>query len=225
MKKLVLSAALLTLLAFGCQHDTTNTVTPTTLSAAELQLASSIGRLSSSSEALPYVKAYQKANPTSTFSVTISRKAVEAILAQPHTVGLRAHYVTNSAGKLDLLFTGIDKDLNNQYIAGALFTGDQAVSLDAAATQLATSKAAYGSAVRAVAFGSKVLSELLSRDNSTGLRFYFTTDTDKEGNRNLLFTAIDSRQQDVYSSVANARTTDDEAGTSGFPCPQHCPKN
>lgn len=223
MKKLVLSAALLALLAFGCQHDTANNVTPTTLSTEELQVASSIGRLSSSSEALTYVKAYQQANPMSTFSVTISRKAVEAILAQAHTIGIRAHYVTNSSGKLDLLFTGIDKDLNNQYIAGALFAGDQAISLDATISQLSTSKAAYGSTIRAVAFGSKVLSDMLSRDNCAGLRFYFMTD--KEGNRNLIFMAVDNQQKDVYGSVANARTTDDgDAGTGGRPCPQYCGK-
>ncbi|GAB3777925.1 hypothetical protein GCM10028818_25900 [Spirosoma horti] len=225
MKKLILSAAIIAAMTFACQNDKAGQVTPTTttnnLSADELKVASSIGRLGSSSEAFAQATAYQKANPNSTYAVTISRATLETILGQSHTVGIRAYYVKNSEGKLDLALVGIDKNLNNRYITNAMFSGGKSTSEESLKQQMASFQNENPTAIRAVAFGRQLLLDMLSQTNGVGLRFYFVTD--KDGNRNLIFVAVDSQSKDLRYNSPNARATEDgDAGTNGFPCPQHC---
>ncbi|QMW02648.1 hypothetical protein [Spirosoma foliorum] len=227
MKRIILSAALLATMTFACQNDKVDQVSPPStlgnLSADELAVSSSIGRLGSSSEAFSQATAYQKANPTSTVAVTVDRSTVEAILGQSHTVGIRAYFIKNSEGKLDLALVGMDKDLNNRYLTNAMFSEGKTISEENFKKKLTLFQSENPIAIRAVAFGSQILLDRLNQTNSTGLRFYFTID--KDGNRNLMFVGIDRQSKDLLNDNPNARTTDDDAGTGGMPCPQHCGNN
>lgn len=246
MKKLLLSAATIAAMTFACQHDKSEQVTPpvSNLSADEMQTASSIGRLVSSSEAFAQAEAHQKANPTTTFAVAFSRTSIETILKQPHTVGLRAHYVKDSKGKLSLTLVGINKDLNNLYTAGALFSeghtcpqhcagtetnggrlltidaAGQLVSVDKVKQQIAFFQAENPNQARSVAFGSKVLTEMLNQKGSVGIRFYFIKDED--GNRNLMFVGTDKNLNDLRIYTSNARDGGGKAGGGGPICPPEC---
>lgn len=227
MKKLILSAAIIAATTFGCQHDGVESVTDSSvlakLSTEELQVASSIGRLGSSSEVLAQALAYQKVNPANTSSVTINRSTLESILTQSHTVGIRAYYVKTGTGKLDLALVGIDKNLDNRYITNAMFSGGKSTSEESFKQQMASFQAENPTAIRAVAFGSKVIADVLSQNNCTGIKFYFTID--KDGNHNLALIGINSQQKELYGNSPNARSTEDgDAGTNGMPCPQHCGK-
>ena len=207
-------------------------VTPpvSNLSADELQTASSVGRLFPFSEALAQAETYQKANPGSTFAVAFSRVSIETILKQPHTVGLRAQYIKDNEGKLSLTLVGIDKNLSNLYTTGAIFSKgisamgevEKAISADKVKQQMASFQAGNPNQAHSVAFGSKVITDILNQKGSTGIRFYFIKDED--GHRNLMFVGTDEKLNDLRAYNPNARDGGGSAGGKGPICPPECGK-
>ena len=111
----------------------------------------------------------------------------------------------------------MDKDLNNRYITNAMFSEGKISSEANFKQQRALFQAENPTAIWVVAFGSQVLLDRLNQTNNAGLRFYFITD--KNENRSLMFVGVDSQLKDLLSVSPNARTTDGDAGTGGFPCP------
>ena len=223
MKKLFFSAVIIAATAFACQHDNVEQVATSALShlsADEMRVANSVGSLIPTSDAFLQIAAYQKANPSGTSSVQFNRAALETILGQPHVVGVRGYYIRNTEGKLDLTLVGIDKNLNTLYTANTMFSGNRAISAEKVKEQIVGFQAENPTAVRAVAFGSKLIYDIMNRNGSDGVLFHFVTD--KDGNRNLVFTGTNVKLNDTKNASPNARDGDDGAAGNGFPCPQHC---